>query len=1201
MAERHFPDEVALPPPPRSVLPPFEALRAFDAIARLGGVRRAAQHLCRDHGVVSRHLRAVEDWTGTRLIERTPAGAMLTTDGVRYHKIVAAAMDSIADATVALMRRNRNRQAGGHVVLFAAAASLLKIATAVAVAGWDVSETGQPYRDVEFTTTSGTWVSLDVSPDGAWIAFDLLGDIYKIPAAGGEAEAILDGPAYQRTPTFSPDGRRLAFISDRSGSDNVWTANPDGTDAKAVTAEKVDPLMAPAWTPDGRAIAAVHVAADAPRNYTSEIRLYYADATALPGGGQLLVEAPRSNLDVQEAAFSPDGHYVYYTERLKRRNIYVDATHMNFAVKRRNLSSGETVIQAEGWGGAIAARPSADGRHLAFVRRIKEKTVLFRLDLETQEEHLIFDRLDRDLQADYVIHDNYYPRYAWFPDDVHVAIWGGGGIWKVNMMDGSASQIPFRVHARHRVTERLDFSLELAPREFEVRSIRHVELSPDGGTLVFAGLGRLWRKKWPDGPPRPLTGGTAFEFEPAWSSDGRRLVFAVWDDEKGGAVVVANADGGQLRIVTRSRGVVRQPRFSPDGEHIVFRIQSPDAGMGGAWERPGIHMVGARGEYRRFVVPGDDFPMFSPDGGRIWFVSRESAGGTIQHVLNSVTPSGLDLREHARTRDADTSEVRPSPDLRWITFKDRQKYHVVPFRQTGTPLLLFAANPEVPSILLSESGGFGLSWKQDSTGLQWALGSQLHRAGIGPDGALHAERAASAGLTVPADVPEGMVAFTNARVITMVGDQVIERGTVVVQRNRIVSVGPSNEVRIPRAAKIVDAAGRTIMPGLVDAHGHIECCYGAGAVPQKQPHRYAALAFGVTTNFDPYTNELVSFESGETTLAGITLGPRWITTGAPLYGRARQGSFTYVPIDDFQDARAVVARKQALGAPVIKSYKQPARYQRQMLVKAARERGLNVAAEGESHYHYDITMILDGSTTLEHNLPVANYYDDVVQLMKLAGARNTPVLNVLYGELFGENFMYQKTQPWTDARVSTYVPEVLSGYSPLDTTPYDAPPYVRGMTTIHVADELWDVGFRGVSRATKKLDDAGVGINVGSHGQIPGLAMHWEMALLSEGGMSPARVLRAATINAAESLGIDHQVGTLESGKLADLIVLARNPLDDIRNSESVELTMINGRLYDSKTLREIGNYDRPRGRFYWELESDRDIDWNPAWAVGER
>ena len=267
-----------------------------------------------------------------------------------------------------------------------------------------------------------------------------------------------------------------------------------------------------------------------------------------------------------------------------------------------------------------------------------------------------------------------------------------------------------------------------------------------------------------------------------------------------------------------------------------------------------------------------------------------------------------------------------------------------------------------------------------------------------------------------------------------------------------------------------------------------------------------------------------------------------------------------------------------------------------MLVKAAREAGINVVVEGESHFYNDITMILDGHTNLEHNLPLANYYDDVVQFLGRAQAHNTPTLIVTFGELFGENYMYQTTQAWNDPKIRAYVQETISGYSPLGTPP-GAPPYARGMTSIHAAEEIYDIGFRSVARATKKLDDAGVIINVGSHGQVAGIAEHWEMWLLSQGGMSNFHVLRAATINGASSLGVDDQIGSLQEGKLADLIVLDANPLEDIHNTNTVRYTMVNGRLYDSMTMNEIGNYDRPRGKFYWELRDNNGIDWNEAWG----
>jgi hypothetical protein len=253
--------------------------------------------------------------------------------------------------------------------------------------------------------------------------------------------------------------------------------------------------------------------------------------------------------------------------------------------------------------------------------------------------------------------------------------------------------------------------------------------------------------------------------------------------------------------------------------------------------------------------------------------------------------------------------------------------------------------------------------------------------------------------------------------------------------------------------------------------------------------------------------------------------------------------------------------------------------------------------EGESHLFNNMTMVQDGHFNVQHNLPIATYYDDIVQLWSHSQVSHTPTLIVLFGEMMGENYMYETTEAWKDPKAQTFVQVTTSGYSPL-ATPYGAPPYVRNMTTVQVADELWNIGFRSVARSMKKLDDAGVTINVGSHGQIPGLAMHWEMWLLSQGGMSNQHVLRAATLNGAKSLGVDKEIGSIEPGKLADFIVLDANPLEDIRNSNTVRYTLVNGHLYDSNTMNEIGNVDKPRGKFYWEVGRDyHGIEWKKAWA----
>ena len=1082
------------------------------------------------------------------------------------------------------------RRACGFVLM------LLASTGSIAAPEWDVGNTGQPATDVEFTLTEGTWMNLDVTPDGGTIYFDLLGDIYRLPARGGAATRVLGGAAMQRSPNVSPDGRQLLYLSDEDGTDNLWIANLDGTKARQVTHETIDMLMGPAWGPAGT-VAASRMVATFPRMRATEILWY-----DLAGGdGRVLVEAPKNGRDVQETQFSPDGRYVYYTQRLTDPEIYVDGNHINYAIQRRELATGATEQLLAGFGSATTPQLSRDGKQLAFVRRVMAKTVLFVYDIESRVQRPVYDALDRDDHADFVPQGTYYPHFAWFPDHRHLAIWAKGHLVKVDTATGAVAEIPFRARAQHRITAPLRVENDIAPKTLNVRAIRQGALSPDGRTFVFSALAHLWRKTLPGGRPARLTDGVPFEFEPAYSPDGR-LAYVEWDDERGSVLKTVPMDGGgEARIVATSRGVIRQPRFSPDGAQLVYRIQDNDKSMSGYRARPGIYRVDAGGGESRYVTTGDDWPMFSPDGTRIYFVPVDWSGDSAVHRLESVTLDGHDRRVHVQTPDADTRELRPSPDLRWIGFKDHQQYYVAAYRETGAPLTLSASSDAVPVARLTDLGGFNLTWSADSTTLHWTLGPRFYRARAAErvaaePGAPLPESYGSAALQVPTDRPQGRTALINGRVITMRGDEVIERGTVVVDGHRIVAVGAVEDVAVPTDAKVIDVAGKTVMPGFIDMHGHIDCCYETGVTPIKQPTRYAALSFGITSNLDPYSTELPQYESNETNLAGITVGPRWFGSGHVVYGRAAKSDFTYVPIATLEDARRVMQRKRALGGLYVKSYKQPARFQRQMLAKAGREAGIMVDGEGESHFYNDIAMILDGYTNLEHNMPVATYYDDVVQLLARARASNTPTLIVNFGELMGENYMYQTTRAWEDPKIRTYVQETISYYSPL--APLSgAPPYVRGMTSIHAVDEIYDIGFRSMARSVKKLDDAGVIINAGSHGQVPGLALHWEMSLMAEGGMSNARILRTATLNGARTLGLDKQLGSLEPGKLADVIVLDRNPLEDIGNTNSVRYTMLNGRLYDAATMNEIGHYDRPRSKFYWELNDYRGIDWNEAWS----
>ena len=394
------------------------------------------------------------------------------------------------------------------------------------------------------------------------------------------------------------------------------------------------------------------------------------------------------------------------------------------------------------------------------------------------------------------------------------------------------------------------------------------------------------------------------------------------------------------------------------------------------------------------------------------------------------------------------------------------------------------------------------------------------------------------------------------------GELDIEDGTIVVDGPRIRAIGPSSQVTVPDGARIVDVSGKTVIPGLVDVHAHMG--YGTLDInPQREWRYYANLAFGVTTTHDPSASTQAVFAQKEMVEAGLMLGPRIYSTGFILYGAENANKAVINSVDD---ARAHIKRLKAQGAISVKSYNQLRREVRQWIIKAAREENILVVPEGGSMYQLNMTQVLDGHTTIEHAIPVTPLYGDAVNLVGRSNTGYTPTLVVGYGGIWGENYWYQHTNVYENERLLQFVPRTI----------IDARSRRRRLIP---ADEWHHID---ISKSANAIAKAGGMILLGAHGQLQGLAAHWEMWMFEQGGMTPHEALRAGTLWGAQVLGLSNDIGSLEAGKLADLVVLNANPLDDLQNSEQVHMTMINGFLYDSD-LNEVWPEQKPAPPLRWQ------------------